>query len=697
MSDPPWIHSSVKVTLLAVVLLVSLMLNLPVLLAFVKKPQIIEDENRYRFIRTQVVINLVCTVLSLPLSIAVIAANRWPFGWIFCSIYGYSHQFFALLCIAIVAIISIDRYIAIALPYRHTFRFTTRKSNIAIVLTALICAILSLPSLLIRIFIVSPTFETCTFYYPVYCQGTPEDYNCINITNSDNNSFNASIATNFNIRAIFAYSITCTCIYYVIPFIFIIAVHGYILVIANRHRRPNMEPNNSQTTLINHQGDKRTSLFDDNVSNRINQNNQNQDNNSNGRPRTYSDSSVFDSQKCGGRKDSNTDDSFTTDADIRSIRHPSINSIRRPSINSIRRSISRRKQSIVSNVSMIRLKISRHKAAKSLVYVSSAFALCLTGYFVVLILDMTCTGPNRVYVSNDVKFITYFLMSLTFLVNPIIYAYSSKNIVKEIKRLLKISDNKVSPSQTLASRQFSQNAEGRRLSIPADISCSDNFTVNNADMMSKPTRIPNVSVTGTRPQRTPRIESNVIKPSLSGGKLQDLPENEELKLTERSEKIFRSVSFSFGDAATINAKRQRAQRMANSKKGLGGDNLPSLTPNQPNLNDVYNELRPRAATFVFNDDRRSSNTSTVDDDCSSTATLLKREAGGSINGSFSSWDNENDGVSSTSTDRSTTTLLPLVSVSNERNTSIGTTKTLNIEDLKTPSRKALSLQPLMKS
>lgn len=670
-SDQPWLSSTVKIICLSMVMLASILLNFPILLAFIKKPHITE-QNRYRFIRVQVVINLICTFITMPMSIAIVAVNRWPLGWIFCAIFGYGHQFFVLLCISVVAIISVDRLVAIATPYRHTFRFTARKSNIAIIITALICAILSVPSLIIRLYIISPTFETCTIYFPVYCYGTPEDYNCINNTNNSSNSNQLPAESNFIIQAVLAYTMTCTVLYYVIPFFFILGVHSYILVVANRHRKAKADSMNSQASLIHHQTDRRVSLIESS--------------NEAIRPRTASDSSTIGSYPRYGRRRSNSGEIADNDS----------SSDRRSSIRSIRRSISLRRQSIVSNVSMIRTAISRHKAAKSLFYVSSAFILCLTGYFTVLVMDIVVPYGSHYHVSRSGKFIAYLLMTFTFLVNPLIYGYSSKEIVKEIKQLFRIKNsNKVSPGPPLVIQSQSRNQDGRRQSIPGDITGSDSSISPTTDTTIKSisSRVSNLPVTTTRCQRNARMEGTSIKLSHSGSKLQDLPENEMLEL-KPSEKIIRSVSFSFGDAAAANARRQRNLRSLNARKESENtiNSMPMPLSAQPN--DIPGDIamRPRAATFVANDERRSSNGSTADDDWSSTATLIKRET---INESYSSLDNENDGNSLTSTDRSTiTTVLPLININNERNMLVSTVKTLNIEDLKTPARKASSLQPL---
>ena len=613
----------------------------------------------------------------MPFAIAVIAINRWPFGWIFCAIFGYGHQFFVLLCISVVAIISVDRLVAIATPYRHTFRFSAPKSNIAIIITASICAILSIPSLLIRLYVVSPTFETCTIYFPLYCQGTPEDYNCINNTSISNNSNQLIASSNFIVQVIFAYSITCTILYYVIPFIFILSVHSYILVVANRHRKANADSMNSQASLIRHQTDRRKSLFDNN-SETI-------------RPRTASDSSTIGNYSRRGRRRSSPEDLTENCNNSDSI------SDRRPSIRSIRRSISLRRQSIASNVSMLRSAISRHKAAKSLFYVSSAFILCLTGYFTVLMIDIVVPIGSYFRVSSSAKFITYLLMTLTFLVNPLIYGYSSQEIVKEIKRLFRCnSNNKVSPNPPLVPKRRDLSQDGRRQSIPGDVTGSDssNNLIPDLTLKSIQSGANNLPVNANRPQRGPKIEGNVMKISHSGSKLPDLPEDKELEL-EPAEPIIRSVSFSFGDtAAAGNDRRQRSQRNLMIKKKLENqiNSMPIPLPIQSNSIPDDTDMRPRAAT-IANDERRLFNDSEIDDDWSGAATLIKRQN----TGSYSSLDNENDGNSLISVDRSTvTTVLPIININNERNMLVGTVKTLNIEDLKTPTRKASSLQPLLK-
>lgn len=117
---------------IGVLILFTVVGNLLVVVAFVTMPKL-RTYNNY-FILGLAIADLLVAMVNMPLFAMVILLGRWPLGVIFCDTFSFMDHAFSHVSIILVALISIDRCIAVSYPIRH--RLTWRRRSRAVLIIA---------------------------------------------------------------------------------------------------------------------------------------------------------------------------------------------------------------------------------------------------------------------------------------------------------------------------------------------------------------------------------------------------------------------------------------------------------------------------------------------------------------------------------------------------------------------------------
>ncbi|XP_041484449.1 muscarinic acetylcholine receptor M1-like [Lytechinus variegatus] len=105
--------------------------NLLVVIAFATTPKL-RTYNNY-FILGLAIADLLVAVVNMPLFAMVILLGYWPLGAIFCDMFSFMDHAFSHVSIILVALISLDRYIAVTYPIRHRQYWRRRPRAILII------------------------------------------------------------------------------------------------------------------------------------------------------------------------------------------------------------------------------------------------------------------------------------------------------------------------------------------------------------------------------------------------------------------------------------------------------------------------------------------------------------------------------------------------------------------------------------
>eukprot|EP00057_Strongylocentrotus_purpuratus_P029929 XP_780252.2 PREDICTED: muscarinic acetylcholine receptor M3-like [Strongylocentrotus purpuratus] len=117
--------------IVGVIIFITVFGNLLVVAAFFTTPKL-RTYNNY-FILGLAIADLLVGAVDMPLLAIVIIMGQWPFGEVFCDIFTFLDHAFTHTSVLLVALISLDRCVAVSAPFWHRQHWRRRPRAILII------------------------------------------------------------------------------------------------------------------------------------------------------------------------------------------------------------------------------------------------------------------------------------------------------------------------------------------------------------------------------------------------------------------------------------------------------------------------------------------------------------------------------------------------------------------------------------